>query len=143
MSKVVRVGVGTMIIRNNTILFGLRSNAHGKDSWCFPGGHLEFGETPKECAIRETREETGLIISQVKRGPWLNDFFSDSQYITLFMIACYNGGEAKIKEKNKFKAWRWFSCSEPPNPLFLPIQTFLNMGYRFTDFFDKDKVMKQ
>lgn len=136
MSKIVRVGVGTMIIRNEMLLLGLRASAHGKDSWCFPGGHLEFGETPEECAIRETKEETGLDISEVKRGPWLSDFFpeNNAQYITLFMIGRYSGGEPELREKDKCKTWGWFSYRDLPNPLFLPIQTFLKTGYRFSDF---------
>ena len=138
MNKVVKVGVGTMIFKDNKLLFGLRSNSHGKGSWCFPGGHLEFGETPEECAIRETREETGLIISKVKQGPWFNSFFSenDSQYITLFMIGQYEGGEPENKEENKFKSWNWFPYHEPPSPLFLPIQTLLMNGYQFTNFYN-------
>ena len=29
---------------------------------CFPGGHVEDGESYTECVIREVREETGLVI---------------------------------------------------------------------------------
>jgi len=28
--------------------------------WCFPKGHIESGETEKEAALRETKEETGI-----------------------------------------------------------------------------------
>ncbi len=34
--------------------------------WEFPGGGVEFGEHPKEAAIRETKEETGLRVKNAK-----------------------------------------------------------------------------
>ncbi len=36
--------------------------------WGFPKGHLEPGETPAKAALRETREETGLV-SLTLQGP--------------------------------------------------------------------------
>jgi len=31
--------------------------------WDFPGGGREAGETPQDCALRETREEVGLMLT--------------------------------------------------------------------------------
>ena len=35
-----------------------------KIGWGFPKGHIDSGETPKETAIREIEEETGIIIEK-------------------------------------------------------------------------------
>ncbi len=37
---------------------------HNQGHWSFPKGRIEAGEDPKQCAIREFREETGLKISR-------------------------------------------------------------------------------
>lgn len=35
------------------------------DNWELPGGHVEPGETIKECVGRETAEETGLVVDHI------------------------------------------------------------------------------
>ena len=61
-----RVGVAVVIERDGQVLLMKRKNVHGAGTWAVPGGHLEFGETPEECAVRETREEVGIAISGVQ-----------------------------------------------------------------------------
>ena len=34
----------------------------GKQRWAFPGGGIAKGETPETAALREVREETGIIL---------------------------------------------------------------------------------
>ena len=38
-----------------------RHSRSGHLEWCLPKGHIEKGETPRETAVREIHEETGII----------------------------------------------------------------------------------
>ncbi len=37
--------------------------------WMQPGGHIEPGERPEQAAVRECREETGLLVDHPPAGP--------------------------------------------------------------------------
>src|SRR5258708_30691144 len=54
------VGVGVLIVRDRQVLLGKRRHAHDEGDWSPPGGHLDFGETPEECAVRGAHDENGL-----------------------------------------------------------------------------------
>jgi 8-oxo-dGTP diphosphatase len=127
-----RIGVGVFVEKNDKWLLGHRIGSHGEHTWSLPGGHLEFGETPTQCAIRETHEETNLIISDLTQGPWTNDFFEqeNKHYVTLFMFAGHFQGQAKVMEPNKCVAWQWFDKNDLPKPLFLPLQNFLKTQHQ-------------
>ncbi|HNQ23217.1 MAG TPA: NUDIX domain-containing protein [Phycisphaerae bacterium] len=36
-------------------------------TWCFPGGHVERGETARRAIVREFREELGLQVEATRR----------------------------------------------------------------------------
>lgn len=55
-----------LIIRDGKILLSQRSDPHRPDfdkKWEFAGGGLEFGEQPRECLVREVREEIGVEVA--------------------------------------------------------------------------------
>lgn len=64
-----------------------------KDKWIGIGGHLEEGESPEECLMRETREETGLELTDYSlRG--VITFVTDSyptEYMFLYTAAGFSG----------------------------------------------------
>lgn len=45
------------------VLLIQRGNEPYKGCWAFPGGFMEIDETLEECAIRELKEETGLVVT--------------------------------------------------------------------------------
>jgi len=56
------VGVGAIIIEGERVLLVKRAHPPMQAQWSIPGGVLEVGELVREAAIREAREETGLIV---------------------------------------------------------------------------------
>ena len=125
------VGVGVLIRSNERDLLMKRHNSHGEGTWSPPGGHLEFGETLEQCAIRETREETSLLIEDVVFVGISNDFFiaEDKHYITIWMEAKKIKGDAKINSPDELTEIGWFKLNELPDPLFLPLEKLINKNY--------------
>ena len=77
-----RIGIGVIAQNSDDlIILGKRKNAHGDGEWAPPGGHLEFGETPIECAIRELKEETGLILQNPEEITFTNDILYYRRYL--------------------------------------------------------------
>jgi ADP-ribose pyrophosphatase YjhB (NUDIX family) len=56
------VGVGAIIIDGDRVLLVKRAHPPLEAEWSIPGGVLEVGELVREAAVREAREETGLIV---------------------------------------------------------------------------------
>ena len=123
-----RVGVAAIIVHNNQVLLIKRKNVHGAGSWSTPGGHLEFGETPEQCAIRETREEVGIEIKDVQFVALTNDFFESSEkhYITLWMTGVYVSGKPQIAADYEVAELDWFDWDSLPSPLFIPFENLVN-----------------
>jgi 8-oxo-dGTP diphosphatase len=121
--KFPKVGVGVMIQNEQgEVLLGLRQGSHGAGEWCFPGGHLEWGETIFDTARREVLEETGLeimdfeLISVADEVRYLET--DNKHYLNIGVKGRYQGGEPMVMEPNKCVEWRWFSLDSLPAYLF-------------------------
>jgi 8-oxo-dGTP diphosphatase len=127
MSSRPHIGVGVMVWKGDRLLLGKRISAHSENSWQFPGGHLEFGETVEACARREVGEEAGITIRNILPSGYTNDVFidADKHYVTLFVSSDYDSGELTVMEPDKCEQWQWFKWNSLPEPLFLPIRNFL------------------
>ncbi len=60
MNNQVFVGVGAVVVYNNKVLLVKRKYDPCRNCWAIPGGHLEYGETIREAAVRELFEETSI-----------------------------------------------------------------------------------
>lgn len=67
--------------------------------WEIPAGKLEIGENPKECAIRELKEETGYSAENIKL---IHKFYSSpgfsNQKVYIYLATGLVAGEAKLND---------------------------------------------
>lgn len=57
-----KVAAGAVVERNGEVLLVRRTMKPSQGFWSFPGGFVDFDETPAQAAVRECWEETGLLI---------------------------------------------------------------------------------
>jgi 8-oxo-dGTP diphosphatase len=61
-----------------------------------PGGHLEYGESFAETAARETLEETGLEVGDIKFLVATNDVFGEGKHYVTIFVTCKITGQDKV-----------------------------------------------
>jgi len=115
-----KVGVATIIKSGNTILLGKRLTKHAHGYFAPPGGHLEFGESFETCSMRETEEETGLVIVNPKQLAVYNTIYfnEEKHYVVVFMLVEFpRGQEPRAMEPDKCASWDFFDLDQLPTPL--------------------------
>jgi 8-oxo-dGTP diphosphatase len=66
------IAVGVIVMRDGKVLLVRRGKEPGRGLWAVPGGMVDLGETSREAAAREAREETGLEV-EVGEVFWVAD----------------------------------------------------------------------
>ncbi len=117
-----KVGVGILIFKDGKVLMGKRKGAHGEGMYCGPGGHLEYMESIEECTMRETREECGLEITNIRFICLTNLLsFAPKHYIDIAVAADWGSGVPQNLEPEKREDWEWYDTQALPSPLW-PIE---------------------
>lgn len=131
MERQSRIGVGVMIFRNGKVLMGKCRGSHGEGEYAFPGGHLEYMESFEECARRETLEECGIEVENIRFLLLANvRKYSPKHYVHITVIADWKNGELKLLEPEKCESWDWYNLNDLPEPMFefctLSFESFKN-----------------
>lgn len=110
------VGVGAVIIEDGRVLLVKRGHPPLVGEWSIPGGVLELGETLREAAVREAREETSLIVESADLLGVYDRVLRDDAGRTLYHFVLIDflcrRVEGKAKAADDADEVRWFTREE-------------------------------
>ena len=110
------VGVGAVIIEDGRVLLVKRGHPPLAGEWSIPGGVLELGETLREAALREAREETCLAVETADLLGVYDRVLRDDDGHTIYHFVLVDflcrrvGGEAQAADDAD--EVRWFTPAE-------------------------------
>jgi len=117
-----------IIVSEGRVLMVRRRISEGELMWQFPAGAIEDGEAAEDAAVRETIEETGLVVTATKL---LGERIHPKTGRLMSYTACTPvQGEATVADEDELDAVAWVAHSEikeyVPYGLFEPVQEYLD-----------------
>jgi ADP-ribose pyrophosphatase YjhB (NUDIX family) len=110
------IGVGAVVIDDGRVLLVKRGHPPLLGEWSIPGGVLELGETLREAAVREAREETCLTVEPVELLGVYDRVIRDDpgrtlyHYVLIDFLCRRTDGEAQAADDAD--EVRWFTAAE-------------------------------
>ena len=101
MDKPIRKAVRCYLIKENEVVVTKYKKGNKKEGYYdIPGGKIEEGESPKQTAIREMKEETGIEIQNLKYKGIMTIEYPDRLFIFDTFITKEYEGEPQEFEEN-------------------------------------------
>ena len=108
------------IVCNRKILLLKRNSlTFASNTWCMPGGKLERNETPLQAIIRETKEETGIVLvpkqTNLVKTIYVRIFMPKQDYLLhLFksVLAKSQPHDCEIVLNHEHKDYLWVDLGE-------------------------------
>jgi len=98
---------------------------------------MEYMESFVGCVMRETFEETGMKIKNIRLLCVLNlKKYEPRHYVNLGFIADWESGDPQVMEPKKVGEWGWYELDKIPQPWFATIAVYLEALKTGKNFFD-------
>lgn len=91
---------------NYSIVLVQRNIEPHKGGWCLPGGYVNTREDPRDAAVREFKEETGLDIVIEKPIHVCNPDPTVHNKVVIFFMGRVSGGEVKTSDETSNVVFR-------------------------------------
>lgn len=99
MDKKIRKAARCYLLNDNKVLVTKYKKGNRIGFYDTPGGKIEEGETAKQAAIRETKEETGLDVKNLKyRGNMIVEYPNRIFDFDIFVARDYEGQPQEFEE---------------------------------------------
>lgn len=95
-------------LSQDNILLMKRVKPPNLGCWVAPGGKLESGESPWECARRELSEETGLVANTIHMSGLVSLFIPqllEPAFLFLFNVTEYSGKLTSAPSEGELRWW--------------------------------------
>lgn len=117
-----KVAVVTFITQENRVLLVRRGVAPEEGKWALPAGYVDYGENPRDTAVRETQEETGLTI-EIKS--LFDVMFYQGQNAVIVIIYEGKAVAGQLQAGDDAVEAGWFTPSELPELAFESTQAVI------------------
>lgn len=106
-----KVSAGCMVELDGKLLLVQRQNPPFRDAWHLPSGYVEVDELPIQAALRETQEETGLV---VEAGHLAGVYFYNDDNRGNGIVLFYEAGvkEGSLRTSDETRAVAFFQPEE-------------------------------
>lgn len=106
-----RLGAIAVMPRRGRVLLVKRKKEPNANTWGFPGGHVELGETALDAAVRELREETDVTGTAVRYLTNVDVITHDAtgqiafHYLLAAVLCTYQHGTPKAADDVSDAGW--------------------------------------
>lgn len=101
MDKPIRKAVRCYLIKDNkVVVIKYKKGNRKEEHYDIPGGKIEYGEKPKQTAIREMKEKTGIDIKNLQHKGIMTVECPDRKFIFDILVSNEYEGEPQEFEEN-------------------------------------------